>query len=78
MSLSSQQISDLPLPRVRSIFVASDFCGEMSVFYEIAGQGPGLVNVQLTAISSQYTRQLTLTEGELDKFFGTFMCVGRV
>ena len=45
---------------------------------EITGQGPGLVNVQLTAISSQYTRQLTLTEGELDKFFGTFMCVGRV
>ena len=44
----------------------------------VAGQGPGLVNVQLTAISSQYTRQLTLTEGELDKFFGTFMCLGRV
>ena len=43
---------------------------------EITGQGPGLVNVQLTAISSQYTRQLTLTEGELDKFFGNFtVCV---
>ena len=27
----------------------------------ITGQGPGLVNVQLTVISSQYTRQLTLT-----------------
>ena len=51
---------------------------EIYYVYEITGQGPGLVNVQLTAISSQYTRQLTLTEGELDKFFGTFMCVGRV